>query len=464
MALVCIQPTQAKPDEPDTEIAPGQAIATIAAQLETTRSPDDRALLLSRQIVAYTVLSRYADAENALSEARQLKTSVPVSAEIDFAEAALREKTQRTTTAADLVRKTLDIRRKIYGPNSTEAIEAEMFLTQLLTSLSKLEEAASLGEHSWQVARQALPENNRLRVKIGFQYARTLNVVRRNNESEAIIRDLVATLPQLRPDDPLQARLPNQLGVELLLQGRNSEAIPWLRIAVETGRPLQGLSNGDKANIVGNLGSALLNLDRPRDALPFFEEAAKRFGEDKVVPSQASALLSAGTAADRSGDRPRGLGLREQGAALIATLPEQHPLTYALNRFKIAQSYAHTGRLEQAEATATEAATAIAKLRPPTHFQATNSRISLGWIKARRGRVDEGLAEVRDAFRTSIAANNSLEVSKNRVVGVIDNIEAYSQALETAVLAHDNDFAFEVLQVLVETDASRAAVAVTARE
>ncbi|MCY1671168.1 CHAT domain-containing protein [Novosphingobium sp. SL115] len=464
MALLCIQPTQAKPDEADTEIAPGQAIGAIAAQLETTRSPDDRALLLSRQIVADTVLSRYTDAENALTEARRLKTSVPVSAEIDFAEAALREKTQRTATAADLVRKTLDVRRKMYGPESTEAIEAEMFLTQLLTSLSKLEEAASLGEHSWQVAREALPENNRLRVKIGLQYARTLNFMRRNQESESLIRELVAVLPELSAADPLQSRLPNQLGSELLLQGRNSEAIPWLRTAVETGRPLPGLSNADKANIVGNLGIALLNLDRPRDALPFFEEAAKRFGEDKVVPSQASALLSAGTAADRSGDRPRGLELREQGAALIATLPEQHPLTYALNRFKIAQSYAHAGRLEQAEATAAEAATAIAKLRPPTHFQATNSRISLGWIKARRGRVVEGLAEVRDAFRTSIAANNSLEVSKNRVVGVIDNIEAYSHALETAVLARDNDFAFEVLQVLVETDASRAAVAVTARE
>lgn len=264
--------------------------------------------------------------------------------------------------------------------------------------------------------------------------------------------------------NPLQSRVTNALGYELLLQGRTSEALVWLRAAVDSSRSAQGISNAERANFVANLGVALLNLDRPRDALPFFEEAARRFAVEKVIPAQASALLSAGTAADRAGNRPRGLELREEGAALLAKLPEHHPLTYALNRFKIAQSYAHAGRLEEAEATASEAAKAIAGMRPPTHFQTLNSRISLGWIQARRGRAAEGLAEVRDAFRSSIAVNNSLEVSQNRVVGVIDNIEAFSQALETAVLAGDNDFAFEVLQVLVETDASRAAVAVTARE
>jgi CHAT domain-containing protein len=95
--------------------------------------------------------------------------------------------------------------------------------------------------------------------------------------------------------------------------------------------------------------------------------------------------------------------------------------------------------------------------RPPCH-------IALGWIKALRGQTGEGLELVKRNFNLSVATNEQLEVSKNQVVGVLDNIEAYSQALQTAVLAGDTEFAFQVMQVLVETDASRAAVAVTQRE
>lgn len=449
---------------PNAEIAPVAAAQWLENRLATTSAVEERGLLLAQHVVTLTTLSRYDDAEASLKEARSLAVSLRTVPEIDLAEAVLREKLQRTATAEEFARRALEGRRRAYGSESLQAAEAEGLLAQILASLSKLDEATKRAEHAWTVHRLLAGPADRQRVKAGFQYARILNIVRRITESEALIRSLVKVLPDLSQDDPLQARLPNQLGIELLLQGRNSEAVPWLRTAVDGSRTIEGLSNGDKANLLGNLGVALLNLDRPRDALPFFVEASRRFGDDNVIPSQASSLLSAGTAADRSGDRLKGLEFREQGAALLAKLPEQHPLTYALNRFKIAQSYAHTGQLERAETAAAEAATAISGMRPPTHFQTLNSRISLGWIKARRGRTTEGLAEVRDAFRTSIAVNNSLEVSQNRVVGVIDNIEAFSQALETAVLSGDNEFAFEVLQVLVETDASRAAVAVTARE
>lgn len=461
---VIANPSSAVESVPDNELAPSAALEYLALRLNAASAPDERAILLAEKVITLTTLSRYEEAEAALAQARSLQVSPRIAPEIDLAEATLREKLQRTITASELARKALEARRTLYGSESTEFLEAEVFLAQTLASLSQLGEAAERSQHAWETFRRTVPALDRRRIKAGFQYARVLNIVRRIDESEALIRELVALLPRLDPKDPLQARLTNQLGVELLLQGRNNEAVRWLRTSVDSSRSIEGLSSGDKANLLGNLGITLLNLDQPQSAFPFFEEAARRFGEDRVVPSQASSLLAAGTAADRAGDRAKGLALREQGAALLAKLPEQHPLTYALNRFKIAQSYAHTGQLALAEATAAEAASAIGKLRPPTHFQTLNSRISLGWIKALRGRTAEGLGEVRDAFRTSIAVNNSLEVSQNRVVGVIDNIEAFSQALETAVLAGDNDFTFEVLQVLVETDASRAAVAVTARE
>ncbi len=106
----------------------------------------------------------------------------------------------------------------------------------------------------------------------------------------------------------------------------------------------------------------------------------------------------------------------------------------------------------------------LARLRAPTHFQTTNSRISLGWIQALRGNVAQGLPLVRDNFRLSVATNEQQEVARSQVVGVLDNVEAYSQALDAAIRGGDTEFAFEVLQVMVESDASRAAVAVAERE
>lgn len=455
----------------DLATDPAAALAEAKAALATTRDPLGQVTILAQQAAIEAKLDRLDDADRTLARARALLPARMRTASADAARANLllaeaNVLSQRQSEASALTAATAAhaLLVKLHGADSLEAAYAETVLGRIEVSLSKLDEGVAHTGHAWQRYEQLRPPGDAERFDVAFQYARALSNSRREVEAEALLRRLADELPLLPARQPYRAMLPNTLGIELLMQGRLNEAIPWLRQSVDTGEQVRTQTIGERADNIAVLGAALLMQDRPEDAQPFFERAAAMFQQAQALPSAASSLLSAGTAADRAGDRARGLELRQQAVDLIMTVPGQGELALALQQFKLAQSLAHAGRLADAETLAGLAAGVLAKARPERHFQNTNSRISLGWIRALNGTPAAGLTEVQRAFRTSVDANNRLEVSRNRVVGVLENVEAYSQALETAVLADDKAFAFEVLQVMVETDASRAAVAVTARE
>lgn len=453
---------------PSMDVAnePEAALRECDRLIEMTKERAARARLYAQRATILAKLDRLAEANDAVVRAKSLdtKSEPSVTADILIADANNKSQLQEYGQAIELVREARALLSKVHDEDSAEIALADTMLGRLLVSESQFDEGIQRTRHGWEVMNKLRPVGDDERIDSAFQYAIALVYSRQAALSEPLLRKLVSEIETLKPRQPYRAKLPNLLGTELLMQGRINEAIPWLRQSVDVGEKLKSTIIGERADALSALGVALLMSDRPADALPFFQKSAEQFAVAGAIPSTAGAYINGGTAADRAGDRALGMKMRETGIAMLAKMPRQHELAVALNNFKLAQSYTHAGRLEEAEAMAQDAASTLKRLRPPTHFQALNSRISLGWIKARRGRAAEGLAEVRDAFRTSIAVNNSLEISQNRVVGVIDNIEAFSQALETAILAGDNDFAFEVLQVLVETDASRAAVAVTARE
>ena len=438
----------------------------IDSALAKTESASKRVGLLAEKAVALMLLDRLDEADRVIAEARPLlaKANRADKAELLFAEAHILGNRQSNVAATQVARECLDLRKQEFGGESLEAAGAQVLLARLLISQSQFDEGIGQARQAWMVTERLLPPGDPVRVDTGFQLAVGLVYSRQSREAETLLRALLGEHDLLPPNNPYRAKLPNMMGAELLSQGRLREAVPWLRQAVDVGERIRTQIIGERADNLSILGIALLMQDRPEDALPYFEKAVAMFGEARAQASLAGAWINGGTAADRAGDRQAGLAMREQGMAIFAAMPEQHQLGLALNRFKLAQSYAHAGRLEEAEAIATQATEVMVRLRPPAHFQTTNSAISLGWIKVLRGDAAQGLALVRDNFRLSVATNERLEVAKNQVVGVLDNVEAYSQALDAALRGGDRDFAFEVLQVMAESDASRAAVAVAARE
>lgn len=422
--------------------------------------------LLANEAILLTKLDQLDEAQVVVDKGRALLRPADdaASAALHLAQARISSQRQDYAAAGEQAQLAFDILLRTRGQDDIETAWAESILGASLISQSKFPEGLKHTGQAWDVCSRKLPAGDADRIDVGFQHAIGLVYSRQAKEAEAMLRTLADEGPLLPQRHPYRAKLPNLLGTELLMQGRINESIPWLRKSVDLGAEAGTQILGERADNLGALGIALLMADRPTEALPVIEASIGMFADAGATPSQAGAYINAGTAADRAGDRPRGLELREKGMALLAQLSAQSELATALNRFKLAQSYAHVGRLEEAEAMERQAVDVLTRLRPETHFQNTNSRISLGWITALRGRTAEGLDMLRKAFRTSVSTNDALEVSRNQVVGVLDNIEAYSQALQTAVLADDREFAFEVLQVMVETDASRAAIAVAARE
>lgn len=462
LALCLTGTARAEPLAELVQVDPAAALAGADAALVRERAPARRSALIAVRALALSQLGRRDEALVALDGATPPDDAAR--AEILFARALVLDHAQDYAGAEGPARAARAIRARLWGEDDPRVAMIDASLGMVLVSQGKAAEALPQLARAWEIMRAALPPGDADRAATGHYYATALSRLRKAEAAEAVLRVLAEEAALLPPGHSLRARVPIGLGTELLMQGRLAQAVPLLRAGVDEGAASRSLQPGEIANALSVLGSALLQQDRPELALDVLRAAAGRYGAGGLLPGKASALIAAGSAADRAGDRSAGLSLREEALAILLGLPRQSELGVALARFKLAQSLAHAGRLDEAEAMETAAVETLARLRPEHHFQVTNSRIALGWIEVLRGRKAEGLARVRQAFRLSVAANDQIEAARNQVVGVLDNVEAYSQALEAARLAGDTAFAFEVMQVMVDTDASRAAVAVARRE
>jgi CHAT domain-containing protein len=173
--------------------------------------------------------------------------------------------------------------------------------------------------------------------------------------------------------------------------------------------------------------------------------------------------MAAGTAAAARGDKKLGFERRRKALDVVLAQPNPHPIAVGLFKFKLADSYADLGDYKTAETMETEAIEQIRKIRPEGHFQRLNSEITLGWIQALDGRGAEGLTHIKPAVERTVEDARRLEVAEVKTTGVQENLEPLGRALQAAELAGDREFGFYLAQVLIESDAGRAAAAENAR-
>lgn len=454
---------------PDMGFVPDEALAYWTQQASGPLSAASVEAMAQRA-GALIALGRTAEARAEMDRATRLATTLAASdrarlcATVNLANARLSGTARDYQAMLDAAQAARHCALQAYPDGAPERALAEAEVASALASLGRNDEALRLSLSAWDAVRNAPDAPNSPKLAIAAIRAATLSNTRQSSEAEAVIRQAIAIAAALPAGHRDRVQMANRLGYELVLQGRMSEALPYLRRAVDEGRMSRAVPPGDLANYVGVLGLTLLNMDRPEEAAGLLQYSLDLFSRGGIGDGQASIMVSAGTAADRSGDVPRAIGLREEALRLMTASGKANPLTMALARFKLAQSYAHAGRLAEAETMEAQAVEAIAPLRPDGHYQRTNSAVALGWIKALRGDVAGGNAIAKPALRRLIDENMKIEVARNKVVGVLDNIEAFSQALDTAVRAGDNDFAFELMQILVESDASRAAAAASSRQ
>jgi CHAT domain-containing protein/tetratricopeptide (TPR) repeat protein len=327
----------------------------------------------------------------------------------------------------------------------------------------RLQQGRERLEQAVTMADAALPVGALDRVEHRSSYGNALWLLAEKEKAEATLRDAAEEARLLGPDHPTRAMALSGLAHVLLTQGRLAEAAGLYEQSIAVQKSAEATRPDTLAEAIGALAHARLLQDRPEEAEPLFVECQRLMEQDGAVYSGLNCQLSAGTAASRRGDRRLGFERRKATLDRLQAIPNANPVAIGVIKFKVADSYAEVGDFAAAETMEREAIAVLAKVRPEGHFQRLIANITLSWIEAQAGRAAAAAPRARAAVERLRADDRRLEVAEAKTTGVLENLEAFGRALHVAYLADDRDFGFAMAQVLIESDAGRAAALEKAR-
>ncbi len=364
--------------------------------------------------------------------------------------------------ARDYHQKAMDLRVRLFGPESTEAAESEADLGLELTKLGSYDQALKALEHSFAVQSRGNSKAAPSRLVAGVYLANIYYSRSRRSDSVDLLRRLIADGQPLSPVHPLMAQMVSQLANSLAAIGRPIDAMAVHRSSIAA---LQ--TNKTNKAVLGDalMGATMvsLQLDRPDETETLAAGAARNFEEFGQSLSAAAALSQAANAA-RQLDRPvLALERAEKAVTISKRIAQPVPMATALFEGTQAAALAANGRVADALALQRKAYDVIAAGRPAGHAQRTFAEIELGWLDALNGDATGGVARLRLVIEGIVRRNRDLEIAQARVVPITPNLESIGQALEAAYLAHDTELGFFLGQVLTESDAGRATLAMLAK-
>lgn len=280
--------------------------------------------------------------------------------------------------AADrLLRRSLDLRTKIFGSDSLEVAESLHNLAQLRSD-----------------------RNDYAAAEAGFRQALALR--RRRGARSA---EIAASL--------------EGLGAMLSEAGKHGDAEPILREALE----LRRREAPDAPETVATINNLALTLHRKgsfKQAEPLFREAVERSGRfpESVTPARVSSVLNLALLVHRFDRNPRAAEpLYREAVSLARRLyPSDHPdVATCLSEF--ARDLRDLGNLAEAEATGREALAMWRRLYGSRHREVMISTQTLAGLLADRDNAKEAEA----LFREALAMGRSLFTESHPLVLGADN-------------------------------------------
>ena len=365
--------------------------------------------------------------------------------------------------AQDYLDRSHALRLAAYPANAPEIAWSHAERAAIAVRLGKLDVGLAEFAKADEIAEAGSRRGDPDRVSIKVRYGNSLTFSGDHRKAERVLRAAAEEARLLPETHPARTLSVDALAAEMMVQGRLSEAADLYDQSIALRRKLDGGRPEDVADSLGSLGYVRLMQERPEEAEALFLESQALFEKGGVIASGAGVLMAAGTAAARRGDKRLGFERRRKSLDIVLAQPNPHPIAVGLFKFKLADSYADLGDYKTAEAMELEAIEQIKKIRPEGHYQRLNSEITLGWIQALDGRGAEGLKRIKPAVARSVDDARLLEVAQVKTTGVQENLEPLGRSLHAAHLAGDTDFGFYMAQVLIESDAGRAAAAENAR-
>ncbi|WP_212611936.1 CHAT domain-containing protein [Sphingomonas baiyangensis] len=224
---------------------------------------------------------------------------------------------------------------------------------------------------------------------------------------------------------------------------------------------------GASADSIGNseimISITALSLDKLEDAERFGLRAAASFERAGASLSQGAGMSQAAQAARRLGKLDEAVAHARAAVALAERATPAVPLATAIFRNTLADALLASGNYQEGLAIMRAAHDGIAAVRAEGHPQRTYPQMGLGYATAISGDAAGGMALYRPAFESVFRSVRLLEVAQSRATGAAGNLESFGQGLDVARRAGDREFGFRIAQVMVESDAGRAALATLAR-
>jgi tetratricopeptide (TPR) repeat protein len=133
-------------------------------------------------------------------------------------------------------RETLDIRRRVLGPEHPDTLKSMTNLGGLLTAEGQLPEAEKLNREAFNISRRVLGPENPDTLRAMHNLADTLSKLGNWSEAEKLWRQtLIIRRRVLGPDHPDTALSTYNLACVILHQGNRTEALAMLQESVDHG-------------------------------------------------------------------------------------------------------------------------------------------------------------------------------------------------------------------------------------
>jgi tetratricopeptide (TPR) repeat protein len=169
----------------------------------------------------------------------------------------------------------MDIRSKVLGPESREALSSMSSLSEVLDAESQLPEAEKLAQQAYDAARKSLGPGDTDTLLNGLALTALMLEQGRFPGCEAVLHDLAANVdhvadPKLRSS--IAARIQTNFAITYAYQGKNTEAEKSFRAVYDLNLKQYGPDHPATLDALTNVGSILLEESKYAEAEATFRQ------------------------------------------------------------------------------------------------------------------------------------------------------------------------------------------------
>jgi tetratricopeptide (TPR) repeat protein len=286
------------------------------------------------------------------------------------------------------LRKALQLRQRLFGPEAPETLVASNELALLLSERGDHADAERLFEETLQARLRVSGKEDPETLQVMDNLGQTLKKRERWQDAEHLLREALEGRRTVRGRHHPET-LVSMSNLALLLrdQGRPAEAEPLLREALQASRKVHDPLDLELLSTIHNLAAVLQSLGRLAEAEPLFREALE--GHEKLHgPSHPVTRNTANSYAlllkyQGKWDEAERIYRRSLDACVTdASLGPDHPLTLRL-KYNLAALWADSEQLDKAEKAFREVLDVLRK-RAPEHRETlvTLNRLGLTLLDA----------------------------------------------------------------------------------